>query len=569
MRRIVLIFSVLALVIALACTAGAATQASVLRTYCTVAADGSCQVTVSATLHLEQQIPDLTFPVPKDASSVTLNGSRVRTQTKDNYRLVDLSGTLGTMTGDISITISYNLSDVIVNTSDGHLQLQLPLMSGFGYPVQNMEFSVTLPGQVPEKPAFSSGYHKANIEKDLDVSVNGATVSGKALKALKDHETLVMTMTVSEDMFPRTHMELPDMDAMNVAMTVSAILALLYWLLFLRCAPPRRMLRAIPPEGCTAGELASVLHLKHADLTTMIFTWAQLGYILIHMDRQDRVTLHKRMEMGNERGSFERRIFGMLFGKRGSVDTTGERYLQLSRKVCKMPAAVQSYVHNRSGNPLVFRALAAAIGLFGGVSIGIVLSGGAALQWLLVGVLAILGGISGWLIQRWAYSLFFRDKRDVWMALGMSVLWIGLGVLAGMPGTGIWVAIAQLLAGLMAAFGGRRTDEGRQAMAHVLGLRRYLRGLSRGEVQRMVENDPDYFHNLAAYALAMGVDRQFARRFGKYRMAGCPWLTTGMDGHLTAAEWSSLMRRAATAMELRTRLSWREKLLDLLRSFRI
>ena len=567
MRRILILCSILALVIAMACSAGAVTQASVMRTYCTVAADGSCQFTVTATLHLEQQIPDLTFPIPEEATSVTLNGSRVRTQTKDGYRLVDLSGSLGTVTGDVSITIGYNLSDV-VTTEDGKLQLQVPLMSGFGYPVQNMEFSVTLPGQVPEKPAFSSGYHKANIEKDLEVSVNGTIVSGKALKSLKDHETLVMTMAVPDDMFPRTHIELPDMDAMNVAMTLSAILALLYWMLFLRCAPPRRMLRAIPPEGCTAGELGAVLHLKHADLTTMIFTWAQLGYILIHIDRQERVTLHKRMEMGNERGTFEQRVFGMLFGRRGSVDTTGERYVQLSRKVAKMPAAVQSYVHNRSGNPLVFRALMAAVGLFGGVSIGILLSDGAALQWLLVTVMAILGGISGWMIQRWAYSLFFLNKRDVWIALVLCGLWIGLGMLAGLAGTGVLVALLQLLAGLMAAFGGRRTDEGRLAMAQVLGLRRYLRGLSRGEVQRMVDNDPDYFHNLAPYALAMGVDRQFARRFGKYRMAGCPWLTGGMDGHLTAAEWCVLMRRTVAAMELRTRQSWREKLPDLFRVLR-
>jgi len=566
MRRIVLIFCALVLVMALSCSAGAATQASVLRTYCTVAADGSCQFTVSATLHLEQQLPDLAFPIPENATSVSLNGARVRTQIQSGYRLIDLSETLGTMTGDMSFTVSYSLSDVIVTTNDGLRQLQLPLMSGFGYPVQRMEFSVTLPGQVPEKPAFSSGYHQANIERDLSVSVTGATISGTALKALKDHETLVMTLTVSEEMFPQPRMELPDMDAMNVAMTVSAILALIYWLLFLRCAPPRRMNRALPPEGCTAGELASVLHLKHADLTAMIFTWAQLGYILIHMDRHDRVILHKRMEMGNERGSFERRVFGLLFGKRSSVDTGGERYLALNQKIRKMPASIQSYVHRRSGNPTVFRVLAAAIGLFGGVSIGTALSSGAALQWLLVAVLAALGGISSWLIQRWAYSLFFRDKRDVWVALVLSVLWILLGVLAD---TGVWVALAQLLAGLMAAFGGRRTEEGRLAMAQVLGLRRHLRSVSRGEVQRMIDNDPDYFHNLAPYALAMGVDRQFARRFGKYRMAGCPWLTTGMDGHLTAAEWSGLMRRAAAAMALRTRQNWREKLLSLFRSFRI
>ena len=34
-----------------------------------------------------------------------------------------------------------------------------------------MEFTVTLPGEITAKPAFSSGYHQANIEKDIDKSL--------------------------------------------------------------------------------------------------------------------------------------------------------------------------------------------------------------------------------------------------------------------------------------------------------------------------------------------------------------------------------------------------------------
>ena len=41
-----------------------------------------------------------------------------------------------------------------------------------------------------------------------------------------------------------------------------------------------------------------------ADLTMMVFSWAQLGYLVIHLDDNGRVMLHKRMDMGNERSSF-------------------------------------------------------------------------------------------------------------------------------------------------------------------------------------------------------------------------------------------------------------------------
>ena len=59
------------------------------------------------------------------------------------------------------------------------------------------------------------------------------------------------------------------------------------------------------PAGLTAGELGSRLVHKGADLTMMVLSWAQLGYLLITMDESGRVFLHKRMEMGNERSAFD------------------------------------------------------------------------------------------------------------------------------------------------------------------------------------------------------------------------------------------------------------------------
>ena len=567
MRRIAMLIVASLLVLTMICGVSAATQAGSVGAYATVSQDSSCQITLTAMLHIEQATEDLSFPVPKDARNITLNGSRVRTQTQGDTRLISLSRILGGLTGDFSITVNYTLDNAVHTTEENLLQLQVPLLSGFAYPVQSLEFSVTLPGEVSAKPSFSSGYHQANIEKDLTYNITGAVITGATVKPLKDHETLAMTLLVSEEMFPQTGVELPDMNALNVAVIVCAVLAGLYWLLFLRCAPPRFFVSPAPPEGCTAGELGSVLTLQGADLTGMVFTWAQLGYILIHIDRHNHVTLHKRMDMGNERSGFEQRCFKILFGKRSSVDTRSTYYASLSSKLSKQTPNLQSYIRPRSGNPKLFRALAATAGLLGGVSVGIALSTGAALQWLLIILVAVLGGISSWLIHRWAYSLFQLDKRGLWLGLGLCGAWLLLSAVAGLFQTGLWIVILQLLAGLMAAYGGRRTEEGRQTMSQILALRRYLCTVNRQELQRLTENNPEYFHTLAPYALALGVDKVFAKRFGGIRLTGCPYLTTGMDGHMTAAEWSNLMRCTVTAMEERRRGQPKEKLLRLIRSF--
>lgn len=565
MRRFWSVFLAFIVIFTLAMGVSAASAPSV-GTYATVTQDGSCQVNMTVQIHLDQVTPDLKFPVPGEATHITLNGNRVHTQSKNGSRLIDLSDALGNLVGDMTVTVSYILSDVIHTTETDQLQLQLPLLSGFAYPVQALEFSVTLPGEVTAKPAFSSGYHQADIEKDLLFTVSGATVSGSSQKEMKDHETLVMTLIVPEEMFPQTRVILPDLQALNIVMGICAGLAVLYWLIFLRCAPFHRVHCPTPPEGLTAGQVGSVLTFSGADLTLMVLSWAQLGYIQIQLDRQDRITLHKRMDMGNERSDFERRCFKLLFAKRDMVNASGSSYGALFLRVKKMQPPVAPYFRPHSGNPLLFRAFAAAMGLFGGVSLGITLSAGAALQWFWVIVLAITGGYTAWLIHRWALCLYGPDKKPVWIALGCCGGWILLSCLAGKFGFGFLMSACQLFFGLMAAFGGRRTEEGRQMCQQLLGLRRHFRKADKQELARILEKDPDYFHSLAPYALALGADESFARRFGKTRLPESPYLTTVNQNTMTAPEWRSLLQRTVSIMNDTQSQHTANKLLTVLRN---
>ena len=568
MRRIAGFACMLILLFTLTTGVCAASQITSAGAHATVSPDGSCQCTLTATIHLDQATDELTFPVPKEASNITLNGSRARARVKDSVRQIDLSSVLNGMTGTFSITVNYTLNDVIHTTEADLLEMQVPLLSGFSYPVQAFDFSVTLPGNITAKPAFSSGYHQADIEKDLTYQVAGAMITGSTQKELKDHETLSMTLTVTEDMFPQTSMELPDLAVLNIAMTVCILLALLYWLLFLRSLPVIPAARPTVPEGCTAGELGSVLRLQGADLTMMVLSWAQLGYLLIHEDRHGRVTLHKQMDMGNERGNLEQRCFKKLFGKRAAVDTSGVHYAELCQTVEKLSPSLQNFVRPHSGNPRLFRALAATAGLFAGITLGITLSAGAALEWLLVCVLAVFGGISCWLIQRWAYSVYAHDKGRLWVGLILCAVWLVLSAVAGQLGTGVLVVISQLAAGWMAAFGGLRTEEGRHAMHQILGLRRYLRTVDKATLQRICVSDPEYFHTLMPYALALASATAFAKRFGNMRMPPCPYLLTDAEKPVTADHWCAVMRRVANTMNVRRKQLGGEKLLGIFQSFR-
>lgn len=566
MRRIAAIFLGVILIALLALPVSAETQATKAGIFATVTNDGSCQVTLSATIRLEHT-GKLTFPIPREAYSVTLNGSRVRTEKTDVAQVIDLSHIAGKIIGDVSVNITYCIDDVVEQTPTGP-QVQLPLLAGFAYPIEDFEFSVTLPGSISAKPTFSSGYHQSNIEKDLTWQISGATVTGKALIALKDHETLSFSVVVPQEMFPVRGLLAPSFTFSYTAMAVCAAAAFLFWLFTMACLPPRLTLQTAPPEGYSAGELRNLLTLTGADLTMMVFSWAQLGYVLIRAERGGKVFLHKRMEMGNERGSFERRCFQTLFRKAPVVDTSTRQYALLQKKLASAAAEAGELVRKQSGNPKIFRGISALITLFGGVCIGIALSSGAALQWFLAIILGILGALSGWYIQNWAYALFAMDRRPVRTGLILCAVWLFFGLLCGQFGLAALCCLSQLLAGLMAAFGGRRTPEGRQLMSHAVGLHRYLRRLSKDDLQRITQNNPEYFHTIAPYALALGVDRLLARHMGHLPLPACTYLSVSNSENMTASQWSSLMRHTADRMEARARDLPRERFWSVVRSLR-
>lgn len=549
-RQIAMIALTVLLVMTLCMPVQAAVGASDARVDAVLDTDGSCQVTISATLYLEST-DGLTFPVPGNARGISLSGSGVSTRQSGEYLLVDLSRLKGN-----SLVLRYTVPNTVSYNGQDKPQLTLPLLCGFAYPMDGLTFTLTLPEQAQAAPHFYSGYHQQSID-GLVWEVSGNQICGSLQTTLKDHETLSVTLELSEDTFPRSTVEPWSAGLEDAVAFVLMGLAVLYWLIFLRAAPHLRRKTAMPPDGSTAGELRCALTGQGADLTMMVMSWAQLGYILIHLQGNSRVVLHKRMEMGNERGAFEVRVFRSLFGKKRSVDGSGYHYARLCRKVAASRGSLQELFRKNSGNPLVFRALAAGAGIFGGASVAIGLAGDALLAALVILLMSAVGGIAAWVMQEWVQGLHLRNKRMLVLGLAIGAVWTVLGILAGEAGLSVGMVAFQLLVGLAWAYGGRRTPIGRQTTGQILGLRAYLKKLPQEDLDRIRCTDPDYFFTMAPFALALGVDQPFARQFGRKRLSPCPWLTTGMDGHMTALEWSLQMRRAADSLdEHQKRLFW-------------
>lgn len=298
------------------------------------------------------------------------------------------------------------------------------------------------------------------------------------------------------------------------------------------------------------------------DLTMMVFSWAQMGYLTIRMDRRGRVQLQKRMEMGSERSEFENQAFQRLFSGRQTVDGMGLHYARLCRKLANKSPLLRQIYASRSGNPQIVRILAVAAGACSGVVLsGSVYTAGAKTVLLAMALAVLCGALSHW-IQTGGRCIPLGNKLPLWLGAVCGGIWLLVGIWCGNVVLAAAMVVYETLTGLAAAVGGRRSETGRQYLAQIRGLRAHLTRGSIFDMQQCLEKNPDYFFDLMPYALALGVEKKFARRFGKVKLSECAYLEAPESRNLTPARWAVVLRQGADCLDRRQRRLQYEKMLE-------
>lgn len=548
-RRIAALFFCCALILGCAVPVFAENAASYVDNITTLNSNGSCQVTLQVSIHLDSGVDNLTFPLPLGAKDITVNGSSAKATKSDGALQVDISGIVGGYGGDYSLRFDYTLENV-VTYSEEKLHLELPILCGFAYPVQALEFAISFPADVETRPYFTGGYRQSTMENIMTTAVTGNLVSGSINQPLDDQETITMTMEVTETMFPLVSTYERTGNPEIVPMVIIGVIALLYWLLTLRNFPFFYTRRPTPPEGVSAGELGCRLTFAGADLTMMVFHWAQLGYILIHLDGK-RVYLYKRMDMGNERSLFEVKTFKALFGSKRVIDGTGSQYARLCQKVARQVPGERAMCAKKSGNIKVFLFLNCVIQVFAGVCLAMNFTEQPLLQVILAVILGALGLLTAWKVQEGMYPLHLRGRQKLYLALAVSVLWLLASIFSGAFLVGLISLLVQAIAGLAAAYGGSRSIMGKQNMEQILGLRSFLKTISKEELALLRKNDPEYFFNMVPFAMALGVDKAFSQRHGRKKLPPCPYLVTNRKSGYTAESWDRILQETADLLDAR------------------
>lgn len=155
-------------------------------------------------------------------------------------------------------------------------------------------------------------------------------------------------------------------------------------------------------------------------------------------------------------------------------------------------------------------------------------------------------------------SGFYQRRPDkvkqMWMGCGVgAAVLIGVGgsfVAAAFLLTPVSFIIAAVVSGIIllifAQIMPARTDAGSRALEHVLGFEEFLRRVESENLKRIILNHPEMFDKYLPYAMAFGVERQFARAFEGIYTEPPRWYVGPSVMNFNVGHFSSSMSHLST-----------------------
>ena len=519
-RFLLLLFLLLAL------TTGAAAAGTItdLRTDCLVAGNGSCQVTQTVTIEFTGIEQSLTIPLGANAKRASIAGYHAQKTVEDGYTLFQLKDDAG-FAGSRTFTVTYTLSGLVTET-DGEQTLNLPLLCPkWDYPIEHFSFTVTMPKDIETVPGFSSGYYGDVIEDYMTAARQGAVLLGDLDTALKDHESLTMTLALGPRYFTGTYSGWSANWVAAAFCILFAVLALGYWFLTLRSPRLSVSSRSLPPDSALPCDLPFLLAGAKPDFNMLLCHWASLGYLSIAVDPQGHVSLLRHMYMGNERRGLECKLFAALFARADRCDGASIHYKNTAKSAAGALARFwgRRLYERGSGNVLVMRALAALCSGVALLSAASFLLPVLPLRWLVLALCFVLGAAMSACVQLAAIRWYLRHVPVLALGGVCAVAMLVLGNLSGTFPLMLLAAALSALTGVLTRHGGQRSRAGGRLLGQVLGFRQFLRRVTPSHLLMRLQRDPQYFYRTLPYAEAMGLGAMFARKFGDTELDPCEW----------------------------------------------
>lgn len=417
---------------------------------------------------------------------VTNIQTNVQTVAKDegNYIYLRLGNPSVYLTGLKDYTIKYNYN-IGWDRNSSYDEVYYNLVGNdWDTTIKKVEFSIELPKSFDSsKVNFTLGRYGSINSNGVKWSVNGNTITGYTTVTLNPKESITIALPLPEGYFNFTDEKITFYIFKGVLYLIYLLIPGIALSLLKKYRDRNTIVQTVefyPPDNLTPTEIGyyidGVVHSK--DLTSLIFYWANKGYLKIHELKKGMVFKKEEFEIEflksdiETEKEFEKYMYEALSAYKNSDNKLNIKDLRnrFYKHIDKAAEILEiDLVMNK-------RTLYTTKSLRAGNTVR-------------TSILFIVGASFG-------YFYYFGVTQGV-----DTILTIIFG--------GVSVLVTLAISGKIKS----RTQYGNEILGKIFGFRRFLETAEKRKLELLLEENPGYFYNILPYTIVLGVSSIWADKF--------------------------------------------------------
>ena len=483
-------------------------------------------------------------------------------------------------TGEKKYTISYTYTTGNDRISDYDFLFFSPNGPDWDTVVNKFSFTFTFPEgtDLSGLQLFSGTYGSVDNEADIVLQVNNNVVTGESSRVLRPGEAVSIYTRLPEGYFEYQ----PPSNVFPAYLCFILVLAIAAYAvvstLKVVSSNRRRPVATVefyPPEGISSADVGYIIDgtANDKDLLSLIIWFADRGYLTLTGNEKN-MTMNKVKELEPSMPSYMSTVFNAIFSAKNSVHMKklpDNFYTQLQAAKVALGARFSKekaiYVRQSASSWALIALLAILTPLtvfFSGAFVedSMLFFAGGVLLPLIGGAVAANQAAKRWLFSgsggRAGYSagVMLCGVLMLLLAAGTMFLSVALGVVPFIA------CIAGFIGSVVVALRYRLTDYGAEISGKLLGLKNFIAKAELPRIEKLVEQDPEYFFHVLPYAYVFGLTDKWAGQFEALAVPPPTWyqgadmsgintllLVQAMNRNMTGALANAVSSTANAAMK--------------------
>ncbi len=394
--------------------------------------------------------------------------------------------------------------------------------------IKTATFSVEMPKSF-DSSKVAAYYGSYGSSGRMQVTVVGNVISGK-MQDLGVYQGITLDVGLPEGYFVGTRQGPPFVPILLLGFVAIVVVSAVLFLLFGRDGKVVQTVEFTAPDGLTPAEVGYIIDgsVDNRDITSLIIYWADKGYLTLEEQKNKDIEINKVRSLPDDAKDFENRMFSALF-KGGDSVKVSELKNTFYTTMESMKTQVEFTFRSRriftqtsvklQGLIGFLTALPIALSFFGAIYFDTQsFTASGILSLLLLGL--IIGPVYALINLAKKWRGLEPGKRMLRLVVSVVLLcvvfFVYLAIMSFMFDLFLLAAgslVATMLTAFCAMFIRKRTDSGLRLYGQILGLRNFIDRAEKDRIEKMVEENPNYFYSILPYAYVLGVTDKWAKNF--------------------------------------------------------